>query len=825
MVHIDFLWAKSEPYCSLIDHLITTGLCASELLRNGALCPVARKLSCATGLTFDETVSLLSYIAALHDIGKAHPCFQAKDLSMPGIPALKEAGMLNVDTLPKYRHEEYSAEILMTILPEILNTDDEAIKAICVAIGLHHQGKGKPGNTNIKKNCNRSEWEKLHKQLNDILVKTFDPPRRYFKGSSDAVAYLIMGVVILSDWIASDLYSQKNDVKNAVLKRGLQSTNFDIDYPSFCTLWPNIPREGMRGVQTMAESLGQTDTSRLYLLEAPMGEGKSEAALYLAFRQLSEYTADGFYMALPTSATGNQMYKRVNDLFELHDLGRSRLLHGTAWMIDDGSQPSGHEPDSEATEWLMPLRRAMLSQFAVGTVDQAMLSVMKVKYGVLRLLGLSNKVLILDEIHAYDTYMQTIIERMLNWCHALEIPVVLLSATLPKAKKLSLLKAANARIDSEPSSAYPLITEIKPDGSVIEHPIDRVHMHRSYKVELRPLMAYAEATAELAMDSVKDGGCLCVLSNTVDRAQMIYDHLCSICGDTEVMLFHARFPAIRRNEIEDMVVTKFGKRFENRPKKCILVATQVMEQSIDADFDAMITDLAPIDLLLQRIGRVHRFDGTERPVSMRKPKIIVLTSPAGYDDTTVYPGILMLRTERLLKDTCTINTPDMIRDLVESVYGAETKEDQKGYEMWWKNEFKNQFEAAKAEGALLPKPDTEHPSFADRVNAFDFMRSDDESSNFSAKTRIGDGSRRVVLIRREDFAELPERPSKDEAKAYLLRSVSLRTIRFGAPPDDSKMGSGLMSGVLFLPTDNGAAHWGGYTIREDHELGITIEKE
>ena len=204
MVHIDSLWAKSDPYCSLIDHLITTGLCASELLRNGALCPVARKLSCATGLTFDETVSLLSYIAALHDIGKAHPCFQAKDLSMPGIPALKEAGMLNVDTLPKYRHEEYSAEILRTILPEILNTDDEAIKAICVAIGLHHQGKGKPGNTNIKKNCNRSEWEKLHKQLNDILVKTFDPPRRYFKGSSDAVAYLIMGVVILSDWIASD---------------------------------------------------------------------------------------------------------------------------------------------------------------------------------------------------------------------------------------------------------------------------------------------------------------------------------------------------------------------------------------------------------------------------------------------------------------------------------------------------------------------------------------------------------------------------------------------------------------------------------------------
>ena len=821
MVSIYSFWAKSDPYCSLTDHLMMTGFCASELCKNGVLRPVAQKLSSIMGLTFEETVAFLSYIASLHDIGKAHPYFQAQDMSMLGISELKSEGMLNIYQSLPFRHEVYSAELLNELLPDVLNIDCDAICAISRAIGLHHQGKGKSYSTSIPPNCSPEKWKALHKEINKLMIDTFDPPRRCFFADSDAVIYLIMGVVILSDWIASDMCLPQNNVQAAIADRGLDSGDNPVNYLSFCALWPNISQEGMRGVQTMAEALGN-DPAKVYIIEAPMGEGKSEAALYLAWRQMNKYTANGFYMALPTSATGNQMYKRVNDLFDMHGLGKSRLLHGTAWMIDDCSDPSGHEPEKETAEWLAPLRRAMLSRFAVGTVDQAMLSVMNVKYGVLRLLGLANKVLILDEIHAYDTYMQTIIGCMINWCHALEIPIVLLSATLPKTKKVSLLEAANAHIDSQLSSAYPLITEVRTDGSVIEHPIDRVHMHRSYDVELRPLMDDAEATAELAKEAVKDGGCLCVLSNTVDRAQRIYDRLRMTCDDSEILLFHARFQAMRRNEIERIVVRNYGKKLENRPKRSILVATQVMEQSIDADFDTMITDLAPIDLLLQRVGRVHRFDNTERPESMKKPKITVLTSPAGYDDRTVYPGILMRRTERLLRETPLINTPEMIRDLIESVYGAEAGEDNQGYEMWAKNEFKNQLEAAKAKGNTLPEPVIEYSSFADGVP--DFLRSDDEAANCSDKTRIGDGSRRVVLIRRDELNKIPQHPSKDEAKAYLLKSVSIRTVRLGEPPDDAVTGSGLLKGVLFLPTDDGIARWGGYTIRDDHDMGIIIEK-
>jgi len=818
------LWAKSDPYRSLIDHLTDAGDCAFELLSRGALNSVAHKLSDFTGLSLGEVASLMGYLASLHDIGKAHPFFQTADVSLPGIKDLMQNGLINISKRPWFRHEEYTGKILARILPECIDADEELIEAITRAIELHHQGKTKSESILIPKSSKPEEWQRIHSEINDILVKRFNPPKQHINGDSDAVVYLIMGIVILADWISSDI-KDDSDIHNAIKDRGLDSDDCRFTFRDFSSLWQFIPKGGMRGVQKAAEELGK-DPAELYIIEAPMGEGKSEAALYLAACQIAKYDADGFYMALPTSATGNQMYNRVNALFEQHSINKSRLIHGTAWMIDENGETTCKETEPEAIEWLAPLRRAMLSRFAVGTIDQAMLSVMKVKYGVLRLLGLANKVLILDEIHAYDTYMQTIIERLLNWCRALEIPVIMLSATLPKNKKRSLLKAYGAILDGEPSSAYPLITSVSRDGAVNETTVERIHMIRCYNVDCRPYMNNAMETAKLAVSMVGAGGCVCVLVNTVNRAQQVYNCLKEIGYDAELDLFHARFTVDRRNEIERTVVKKYGKKFENRPKKSILVATQVMEQSIDADFDAMITDLAPIDLLLQRIGRVHRFDDTERPNALRMPSITVLTSDAGYDDTTVYPGILMQRTEDILRTVDKIETPAMIRDLVERVYSSESDEEESRFEMWAKNRFNNQLEAAAAEGALLPPPQTDFPSFADDDSDIYIFRSDAENDNFSAKTRIGDGSRRIVLVPKDEIDSVPEKPNRNEAKTLMLMSASVRTARFGDPPEGAKVGKGLLAGVIFLPVDEyGFAHWGGYRIQNDNECGITIEKE
>lgn len=793
------------------------------MLKNGALKPIVPKISELTGLMPEEAIALFAYLASLHDIGKAHPYFQAKAPDLPGMDLLLLEGLLPSKEPPAFRHEVFSAEILETLLPTVLDADEVVITAICTAVGLHHQGKSQSERKVIPCFCKPSEWSRLHEQINQVLVRKFNPPERYFNGNSDAFIYLLMGTIILADWVASSLTEEDADVASSIRARGLEDSKALPEFKSFCELCSFIPFMERRGVQQTADELAKAPAP-LYIIEAPMGEGKSEAALYLGFSQMQKYGASGFYMALPTSATGNQMFGRVNDLFSMHGISSSRLLHGTAWMIDESSNPSGFEPEKEAVQWLAPLRRAMLSRFAVGTVDQAMLSVMKAKYGVLRLLGLAGKVLILDEIHAYDTYMQTIIERLLNWCRALSIPVVLLSATLPKYKKHSLLNAYGAESIGELSSDYPLITSMGCDGSIREYPIAQVHMRRSFSIELRPFMTDIEATARFAAESVSSGGCICVLVNTVDKAQKVFSCLRRLNTDAEILLFHARFPVERRNEIEKRVVGLFGKKFENRPKKSILVATQVMEQSIDADFDAMITDLAPIDLILQRIGRVHRFDNTPRLTHMSVPKITVLTSPHGYDDKTVYPGILMSRTEKLLNSINTIETPDQIRSLVEAVYCGERSDDKDTYEMWAKYEFRNQLEAAQAEGGVLPEPVSDFPSFADGAPP-DFYRSDEEGANYSAKTRIGDGSSRIILLPKSEIDAVPDSPSHAEAKKLMLKSASVRTAKMGELPENARIGKGLLSGSILLPTDDGIAHWGSYRIYDDYDLGIMIEKE
>ena len=189
------------------------------------------------------------------------------------------------------------------------------------------------------------------------------------------------------------------------------------------------------------------------------------------------------------------------------------------------------------------------------TVDQAMLAATQVKYGVLRLSGLSNKVLVIDEIHSYDVYMDEIIMRLLEWCIALEIPVVMLSATLPADKKADLLRVYGCKL---PEGSYPSITSVLEDGSARIRSIPASSRTLEIKVEVSPCLNDAEAIAHMAISAVQAGGCLCVLMNTVRDAQAVY---CAVREnyDGKLLLFHAQFPAARREEIERECLTLFGK--------------------------------------------------------------------------------------------------------------------------------------------------------------------------------------------------------------------------------------------------------------------------
>ena len=251
-------------------------------------------------------------------------------------------------------------------------------------------------------------------------------------------------------------------------------------------------------------------------------------------------------------------------------------------------------------------KRALLSEYGVGTVDQALLSVLNIKHQFVRLWGLGNRVVVLDEVHAYDTYTGTLIESLVRWLHALGSSVIVMSATLPANKRTALLEAFGAK--DIPEQTYPRITR------VLNGKADAVHVPASAKKQIRLERISQDDTSvrDKLLELTRERGCVACIVNTVDRAQRLYTALKDNTQGVPVMLFHARYPVTdrQRRELECLqAFSKDGSRANpNRPKRMILIATQVVEQSLDLDFDAMISDLAPVDLLLQRAGRLHRHE-------------------------------------------------------------------------------------------------------------------------------------------------------------------------------------------------------------------------
>ncbi len=299
-----------------------------------------------------------------------------------------------------------------------------------------------------------------------------------------------------------------------------------------------------------------------------------------------------------------------------------QLVHGSASLAERIPRLRGIDASTqesiETSAWFSQRKRALLSPYGVGTIDQALFATLHVKHHFVRLWGLANRVVVLDEVHAYDTYTAGLIEALLSWLKTMNCSVVLMSATLPEKRRAAFLKAWGA--EQVPEMAYPRVLVAGRDGVAGEH------------VPSRPLAPIAvsalpddlETIAVAALQQLSGDGCGVVIVNTVQRAQALYSRLKNeIDKGTDLLLFHARYPADERSEREQLVLEKFGGgETVHRPGRALLVATQVVEQSLDIDFDFMITDLAPVDLLLQRAGRLHRHE-RKRPRQHTKPQLMV----------------------------------------------------------------------------------------------------------------------------------------------------------------------------------------------------------
>lgn len=808
------IWAKKSVHStqSVITHGLCAGYCAQYLLAHYISSDVRNLLSsklclkdyadgCLATDPENMMVCFIGYYVSLHDIGKIDASFQNEE---------------NRFRIEKVRHEKTSYDALMRIWESgQYRLEKRICRVLSEIIRSHHQGKmGKSAFVT-------DEYKAMQVLFENHMQKHFMMENHFFFPSKkpDTVSQaLLLGILVFSDWVVSgqlfENVQESDNLRFETEKKVFQLLeendlrNDQTDFgTSFQECWPEFlqPRDLQLQTEKIFDSIQRP---QLILMEAPMGEGKTEASIYAAVRLMKLWNKNGFYIGLPTSATANQMVRRVRAFIDSHDFRHQvKLLHSQAWLQNDfDNQFTSGEEDQYIMDWLKPSRRSLLANYAVGTVDQAMFAAMNIRYGVLRLLGIAEKVLIIDEIHAYDLYMLNIMKNLLIWCRELHVPVILLSATLPVEKKRELIGIFTDQKSKE--LTYPVITTVYENGSINERMI--AHVNSEKVVCARCLYCgenAEEQITEKALDLVNGGGCLCVVVNTIRMAQNIYQLLQkeSTGEDLDLMLFHARFTSEIRNRIENDVLRKFGKNAECRPKRAVLIATQVVEQSLDVDFDFMISAIAPMDLLLQRMGRVGRHKKTPRPAGWNRPVFITaIPMEDGHVLDSVYHLPVIKQTMHLLvKHGDTISIPNDLQTLVNNAYDIRCvpEAERKDWLLYEEEEKEKSKKAEKYKLSLPPKklnPLIQDGDYAD----------EDQNSGMVAKTRDGEDTVMVIFAEETVYSSLSEQEgmmkSGIAAKELMKHGVRIPARKFFRYKDQISYinGKGYLNGALIVPEQN-----------------------
>jgi CRISPR-associated endonuclease/helicase Cas3 len=677
-------WAKlgketwPEKYHPVICHLIDVGQVTWQLwdrvVRQHLRGWVTTKLGLADQ---DAAGRWLAFWAAGHDIGKITPGFQYR--CNGETEALKQRVQPSFD-FPIGKPLHHGAAGTAVLAAELIRFCGESgisqsfLNNIAVAVGGHH-GVFPTNWDSHRVALGNPRWAEVRVDVLSELARLFGVRGLSWPHPAatddQSVWMFVAGLTSVADWIGSNvafftpfggpallegpfnvdeyLSQAGRNAANAIEKLGWLRPAAKTSPLSMKDLLP--ARGEPRPLQSaVAEIVAASSEPSLMIVEAPMGEGKTEAAWYAA-ASWDRQGGQGVYVALPTMATSNQMFERVGKFLEADTGGNLMLLHGKAALNErfgklmnaakatrysSGIEADIYDEDTRpspvvAEEWFAANKKhRLLAPYGVGTIDQALLAVLQTKHVFVRLFGLAGKCVILDEVHAYDAYMTTLMERLLRWLAALGCPVVLLSATLPRERRQRLIDAyaPGSRLKGE-SASYPRITVVHRDAFKEQH-ID-ADLARARIVKLGWLKE--EHLADQLRASLATGGCAAVIRNTVGLAQNTYLQLCDALKDDGIAvdLFHARFPFGRRKQIEDDVLKWYGTKDHvvdeagrivsapHRPSKSVLVATQVVEQSLDLDFDLMVSDVAPVDLVLQRSGRLHRHDRGMRPLRVKEP--------------------------------------------------------------------------------------------------------------------------------------------------------------------------------------------------------------
>lgn len=632
--------------------------------------------------------TLFTWLAGVHDIGKASPAFcemLATTSRLPEVVARMEREGFDFPvrtTSARWpRHEKLSTHILRTWLKSrVPEATPYTLSTIVGIVGIHH---GTPTTASDLQAVERWRgdapiWRDVQDEIAEVMARHTGALERIPVWLQHELPIrsqvLLAGLVVVADWLASDTGRFPYEADRP---RGLRAadvvTEWDLPRPwvaheadddagrHLAARFDSLRASDIRRVQAEAVDAAKGRQGPLLLvIEAGMGTGKTEAALLAAEVIAHDRGSGGVVFALPTQATSDGIFPRLVDWVQ-HLPGDARtsvsLAHGKAALNADYQRLAARrlagigDPDearadrarperrgdtltAAATAWLRGRRKATLANFVVCTIDQILFLALQTRHVPMRHSAFAGKVVILDEVHAADTFMRVYLERALAWLAVHETPVILLSATLPPAIRQSLVGAwcegAGMPVPAlSRGDIYPRITVVDSAGATTLNPSSGDSAAVAVGVEL----VGEEGALAAVCAAVAQGGCVGVIRNTVAKAQQTYDALVDLVGDERVRLIHSAFISTDRQRIENDLRRQLGPPdpdgvTADRPAGLVVVGTQILEQSLDIDFDLLVSDIAPIDLVLQRVGRLHRHQRgigqARRPESLRRPRLLLL---------------------------------------------------------------------------------------------------------------------------------------------------------------------------------------------------------
>jgi CRISPR-associated endonuclease/helicase Cas3 len=861
-------WGKADPKYSgepkwhpLAYHCLDVAAVGVEYLaRAPALRQMfAQRLGGEKGL-----IGWIAFWLALHDLGKFAESFQGQRADL--FQALRGRDPAKAYTL---RHDSVGWLLWTGLVRRIACQENwfgvdtaeygDGLDSWAQAVTGHHGQPPEPGGfweTHCDRRADRDAVVSFIGEVRALLLDEAASviPNRMsateFELASKELSWWMAGIAVLADWLGSNTtffpyhrpgvslvayWRQTREQARRALATAEVLPNTIPGELGFAELFRDIAEASP--LQRWAGEVQLSDGPQIHLLEDVTGAGKTEAAVLLAHRLMANGSADGFFIGLPTMATANAMYDRIAQVYGrlFANQASLALAHGSRDLVEQFAAsilPADHAEDdprqqdesasARCAAWLADHnKRALLAPAGVGTLDQVLLAALQSKHQSLRLLGLVHKVLVVDEVHACDAYMLRVLATVLNFHARAGGSAILLSATLPQAMKRTLLDAftrgcGQARAPAVAQAAYPLATSW---SAAVPHTLTETPLATRASLCRRVAVHYADSEAEVVtriQGALAAGQCVCWLRNTVADALAAHECFRTSLPDDKLTLFHARFALQDRLDIEKRVLARFGPKSGPAERAGqLLIATQVVEQSLDVDFDLVVTDLAPIDRVIQRAGRLHRHVRDARGARLiaseaqdqRGEPCLWVFGPAWHDDpdadwfkaafrgpAAVYPhhGQIWLTAKALRAGHYAM--PDDARDLIEGVFGDREPI---------------------PEGLQRSADRADAKGFADasmaQANTVTFAsgytrEGTDWWSDARVPSRLGEATRDVVLARWDGDALLPwaEHAVRRHAWAYSTVRVAERLIARAVEPSSPARQAAIEAALETLP---GKGRW------------------